>query len=109
MAILIIVMLFINVFVTFINKPFYLIMPNPKKHFVYQYHFAKEIAYELKQRGINGISVDDKELQLRLKFYELKEGEKYYLSTTQFYNYDEKIVIKYFGKELLNLYIKKLK
>lgn len=109
MAILIIVMLFINVFVTFINKPFYLIMPNPKKHFVYQYHFAKDIAYELKQRGINGISVDDKELQLRLKFYELKEGEKYYLSTTQFYNYDEKIVIKYFGKELLNLYIKKLK
>lgn len=109
MAILIIVMLFINVFVTFINKPFYLIMPDPKKHFVYQYHFAKDIAYELKQRGINGISVDDKELQLRLKFYELKEGEKYYLSTTQFYNYDEKIVIKYFGKELLNLYIKKLK
>lgn len=109
MAILIIAMLFINVFVTFVNKPFYLIMPDPKKHFVYQYHFAKEIAYELKQRGINEILVDDKELQLRLKFYELKEGEKYYLSSTQFYNYDEKIIIRYFGKELFNLYIKKLK
>lgn len=109
MAILIIVMLFINVFVTFINKPFYLLIPDAKKHFVYQYHFAKDIAHELKQRKINGILVDNEELQLRLKFYELEKGEEYYISSRQFYNYDEKIVINYFGKELLELYIKKLK
>ena len=107
-AILVITMLSFNVFFTFINRPLYLILPNPTKHFVYQYHFIKELAEELKIRNINEITSIDDELLLRLKFYNISAGENYFISTTSFYNYDEKIVIKYYGKELFVIYIKKL-
>lgn len=107
-AILVIVMLSINVILTFVNRPLYLVLPNPTKHFVYQYHFVKELSKELKKRNINDITCLDKELLLRLKFYNINEGEKYFISTTEFYNYDEKIIIKYYGKELFITYLKKL-
>jgi hypothetical protein len=107
-AFLIISMLVINVILTFINKPLYLVLGNPTKHFVYQYHFAKELSDELKKRGINEITCSDKELQLRLKFYNINEGEKYFISTRPYYNYDEKIVIIYYNKELLDVYVKKI-
>lgn len=103
-----ILMLSINIFLTFINKPLYNLLPEPKKHFVYQYHFAKEIAQELKAKKIDNIFFDDKELALRLKFYEIKSGEDYFLSTKEFYNYDEKIVVNYSGKDLYFVFIKKL-
>lgn len=109
LAILTILMLFINIFFTFINKPLYYFLPEPKKHFVYQYHFAKELAKELKERGINNIIIDDEELALRLRFYEIYIGDEYFLSTKEFYNYDEKVVISYSGKDLFFVYIKKLK
>jgi len=107
-AILIVGMLIINVVLTFINKPLYLVLGNPTKHFVYQYHFVKELSDELKKRNINNITCSDKELQLRLKFYNITEGEEYYISTRLFYNFDEKIIIKYYNKELLDVYVKKL-
>ncbi|MDZ7817902.1 MAG: hypothetical protein U5K55_04440 [Aliarcobacter sp.] len=108
LAILIIIMLSINVIFTFINKPVYLILPNPSKHFVYQYHFIKELSQELKKRNINGITCLDEELTLRLKFYDITKGEKYFMSTTPYYNYDEKIVIEYYKKELFTVYVKKI-
>jgi hypothetical protein len=107
-AVLIVSMLVINVFLTFINKPLYLVLGNPTKHFVYEYHFAKELANELKNRDINEVTCLDKELQLRLKFYNIIEGEKYFLSKHPYYNYDEKIVIRYYNKELLDVYVKKI-
>jgi hypothetical protein len=107
-AILILSMLIINVILTFINKPLYLVLGNPTKHFVYQYHFAKELAEELKKRNINDVTCSEKELQLRLKFYNIDEGEKYFISTRPFYNFDKKIAIKYYNKELLDVYVKKI-
>ncbi|WP_228263635.1 glycosyltransferase family 39 protein [Aliarcobacter cibarius] len=108
LVILIIFMLFINVFLTFINKPLYYVLPEPKKHFVYQYHFAKDLSKELKAKNINNIIVDDNELALRLKFYQIEVGDRYFLSTKEFYNYDEKIAINYLGKDIFFVYIKKL-
>ena len=69
LAFLIVLMLSINVILTFVNKPLYLILPNPNKHFVYQYHFIKELVEELSNRGVTNISTDNNELALRLKFY----------------------------------------
>ena len=109
LAILIVIMLSINVILTFINKPLYLILPNPSKHFVYQYHFVKELSEELKKRNIDEITMLDEQLQLRLKFYNITKGEKYFLSTKEFYNYDEKIVIEYYKQELFTVFIKKIK
>lgn len=109
LAILIIFMLTLNVVLTFVNKPLYMFLPNPNKHFVYQYHFVKELAYMLKERNITGIASDNKELLLRLKFYKIFEGEDYYISTKEFYNFDERLAISYHERELYVVYIKKLK
>lgn len=109
LAILVIVMLSINVILTFVNKPLYLILQNPSKHFVYQYHFVKELAEELRNRGIKSVTTDNIELALRLKFYKIGQGDDYFL-TLQNYNYpSEKISIKYYGKEVFVAYLIKLK
>ncbi len=108
LAILIIGMLSINVILTFINKPLYMLLPNQTKHFVYQYHFIKELSAELKKRNIDNLIGDD-DLLLRLKFYGIDQGQDYYISMKKFYNYDEKISIKYYERELFVVYIKKLK
>lgn len=109
MAILIIAMLGLNVVFTFINKPLYLLVSEPKRHFIYQYHFAKELANYLKEKGINEVICDDPELQLRLKFYKIDEGEKYFLSDEKFYNYDRRVTIRYYNRKLFEIYIKDLK
>ena len=108
LAILIIGMLSLNVIFTFVNKPLYILLPNQTKHFVYQYHFIKELSKELKSRNIDNLTGDN-ELLLRLKFYGINQGEDYYISMKDFYNYDEKITIKYYERELFVVYIKKLK
>lgn len=108
LALLIIGMLSLNIILTFINKPLYIFLPNPTKHFVYQYHFAKELAKELKNEKIDGLIGDD-ELILRLRFYGINSGESYYISTKSFYNYDKRINIKYYGRELYVVYLKKLR
>lgn len=109
LAIVTVSMLLINVILTLVNKPLYLVLPNPTKHFVYQYHFIEELSNELKKKNINGLTSFDKELMLRLKFYGLQEGDNYFISSKEFYNYDEKISIKYYNKELFMVYLKKLK
>ena len=108
LAITIVGMLLLNVVITFVNKPLYLFLPNPTKHFVYKYHFAKEIAEELKKRKINNIYLEDKELLLRLRFYNISEGEEYFASLKPFHNYDERITINYYGINMISIYLKKL-
>ncbi len=106
---LVIIMLTINVILTFVNKPLYLILPNPSKHFVYQYHFVKELAEELKNRGINSITTDNEELALRLKFYNINNGDDYFLSLKNYNSQSERISIKSYGKEPCVAYLIKLK
>ena len=109
LVILVVLMLSINVILTFVNKPLYLIFQNPAKHFVYQYHFVKELAEELSKRNIKAITSDDIELALRLKFYKIGQGDDYFL-TLKDYNYpSEKISIKYYGKEVFVAYLIKIK
>ena len=103
---LVLLMLFVNVLFTIINKPLYVILPNPKKHFVYKYHFVKELAGEMKKNKINFISSNDKELLLRLRFYGIKEGKKYFLSLEEFSGYRKKITVSYYNQKLYKVYIK---
>ena len=106
---LITTMLSINVILTFINKPLYLVLPNPSKHFVYEYHFVKELAQELSKRGVTNLMTDNHQLALRLKFYNIDKGDEYFLSSKKYEESSEKIVIKYYGKELFVSYLTKLK
>jgi hypothetical protein len=106
---LIVLMLSINVILTFVNKPLYLILPNPTKHFVYEYHFVKELAEELSKRGVKSITTDDEELSLRLKFYNINKGDDYFLTLKNYDYPSQRISIKYYGKELFVAYLIKLK
>ncbi|WP_373036663.1 hypothetical protein [Sulfurimonas sp.] len=62
------VFLVLNSLVVFFNKELYLVLDNPKKHFAYNMHVAKELAQELKHRGIECVDTDTQMLS-RLKFY----------------------------------------
>ena len=101
------ILLFINIALTFVNKPLYLYLSNPTKHFAFEYHFAKELANKLKKLDINEISSNDKELLLRLKFYDIKTGQKYYLSTKPINDFDDIINIDSNGKLIYKIYVKK--
>ena len=103
---LVLSMLFINVLLTIINKPLYMFLPNPQKHFVYKYHFIKELSEEMKRNKINFISSDDKKLLLRLKFYGIVKGDKYFVSTDEFPEYKKKMTVSYYNKKLYKIYIK---
>lgn len=105
---LVLIMLFLNVSLTIVNKPLYSYLANPKKHFVYKYHFAEEIANELKKRNINNIKSENKKLLLRLRFYGINEGNEYYISEDKFEDFNEELIIKYKNIDILKLYIQKL-
>ncbi|WP_419765783.1 MAG: ArnT family glycosyltransferase [Arcobacter sp.] len=101
-------LLFVNTFLLIYNKPIYLFLNNPQKHFAYDYHFAKEIANTLKDNNINNVKIYDRKLQKRLEFYGIKKGEEYLVSLYNPTNYDYKFTINYFEKELLDIYVYKI-
>lgn len=101
--------LFVNTFLLIYNKPIYLFLKNPQKHFAYDYHFAKDIANFLKENNINDVEIYDKKLQKRLEFYGIRKGEEYVVSFYTPYKYDYKFTISYLEKELLHIYVYKIK
>jgi 4-amino-4-deoxy-L-arabinose transferase-like glycosyltransferase len=105
-VVLVLFMLFLNVLLTIINKPLYIFLPNPEKHFVYKYHFIKELAQEMKKNKINFISSDDQKLLLRLQFYGIVQGDRYFISSNEFSGYKKKMTVSYYNKDLYKLYIK---
>lgn len=99
--------LILNFLFLFINKPFYLIMDRPYKHFAYHYHFASDIAEILKKNNIDGVFSSNSKLINRLKFYGINSGEEYYISLYDEGAYDKKFTLKMMGKEVENIYITK--
>ncbi len=65
-------------FVIVANKILYDFIDEPKRHFAYNYHLAKELSVELKREGIDSLRVAP-ELQKRLAFYGIKNSEFFYL------------------------------
>jgi len=102
---LVIFILCINVVLTIVNKPLYLLLENPKKHFAYKYNFVKELSFKLKSNGINKVNSEDEELMLRLKFYGIEKGNKYYITLKEQYFYDLKLPISYYGKVIHTTYV----
>jgi len=62
------ILLLLNYLVVFFNKELYLFIDNPQKHFAYNMHVAKELADELKSRGIICVNTETK-MSNRLRFY----------------------------------------
>ena len=69
------VFLTLNSLAVFFNKELYHFVQNPKKHFAYDFHVAKELAFSLKEQGYYCVSTDEK-MQLRLAFYGIQKCEK---------------------------------
>ncbi|TQR56883.1 hypothetical protein [Campylobacter troglodytis] len=63
------------------NTFLYAFIKEPSKHFVYDYHRAKDLAFELKNMGITGLKTDEA-MQLRLKFYGLSFKDDLVLERT---------------------------
>lgn len=80
------------------NKVLYIVLDNPRKHFAYDYHIAKELAEELKNKGITQLVVSDHMLQERLHFYGISNNGKYSLLPIDLKEEKYDIEISYFGK-----------
>jgi hypothetical protein len=97
--------LIINFIVFMVNKPIYLVLKDSNRHFANDYHIAKELAQELKKQNINYIFCKDSSLQKRLKFYGIKKGNTYTLSTFSTNITNKYIDIKYYNKTIKRFYL----
>ncbi len=74
------ILLILNTLVVLFNKDLYRVIENPKRHFAYEMHVAKELANILKHRGITCVQ-SDKEMQKRLAFYHIGSCHTYKLTS----------------------------
>jgi hypothetical protein len=73
------IILLINSSVVFFNQYLYHFIDEPEKHFSYKMHVAKELAKELKSKGIDCVNTDER-MQVRLFFYGVTKCNKYILT-----------------------------
>jgi len=76
------ILLILNTVIVLFNKDLYLIIENPKKHFAYDMHIAKELSQQLKSKDINCVTTD-RRYELRLKFYGISTCKEYRLVKNQ--------------------------
>lgn len=72
------IFLILNSSVVFFNKYIYMFIENPKKHFSYNNHVAKELSSKLKEKGISCID-SNKKMANRLEFYGVTKCNMYKL------------------------------
>ena len=74
------ILLIFNALSVFFNKEIYYFLPDPKKHFAYRLHIANDLAKQLHVKGITCIDSYDKQMQLRLRFYDIGYCTNYKLN-----------------------------
>lgn len=74
-------------------------MEEPAKHFAIKYHIAKELAQNLKAKGITKVMpFKDDKMALRLQFYDISRGGGYVFYTQKEVDGGyEMIPISYYG------------
>jgi len=91
---------------SFFNKPLYYFLEKSNDHFAYRYHIVKDLAKELKQRGVYSVNTYNEHLALRLKFYDIKSGGPYHITNINVEKENkEQINIEYFGKKIDTYYL----
>ena len=88
------IFLFGNSFIVLFNQTLYLVLENPKKHFAYKFHIAKDIARELKSKGIECVKTSNR-MSNRLKFYGIKECDDYKLVENIENNTEADVTVSY--------------
>lgn len=76
-------LLLINSSAVLFNKYLYRVVKEPRKHFSYNMHVAKELSQELKKRGISCVDTN-KKMSKRLEFYGVTKCNNYLLEETSF-------------------------
>jgi len=104
----VLITLIFNDLVLVFNKPLYLFIKNPKKHFAYKYHISKILAQNLKKLGINCVKTDDKKLLYQLKFYGICNNSKYLLTKKKIDPNSIKVSIRYKDIILKDYYVSKI-
>lgn len=101
------VFLLLNATVVLFNKYVYCILDNPKEHFAYDMHVAKDLAIKLKEKNITCIDANGKKLQSRLRFYGVPYCKEN--SITYVKNKESNIVtISYKGCKVYQTYVTKI-
>ncbi len=93
-----------NYIVVIFNKELYSYLDNPKKHFAYKSHVAKELAEELEKRNIKCVGTNT-DMQLRLKFYNIGKCTQVLLKENDF---RKDVTIRYKGNSLYQASVTKI-
>jgi len=104
--------LVINFIMTYYNQYLYRFYKDPKKHFAYKYHIAKELAYWLKKNGIEDIKSDPL-ISKRLRFYSIKSSSSIFtlhkiLDENSEKNGSKCVTIRYFSYPIERYCVTKL-
>lgn len=86
--------LILNALAVFFNQWMYRFIDDPKRHFSYSMHVAKELAQVLHRENIHCIDAGDEKLQLRLRFYGITQCDCTKLQK-EFYPKGRKVTISY--------------
>lgn len=100
-------LLVLNALAVFFNQYFYRYFKNPKDHFAYPMHVAKELARTLHREQIECVDVRDEKLQLRLRFYNITECENYRFEESPHLN-GKKVTISYKNTPVFRTYVTKI-
>lgn len=101
------VLLAVNTLVVFFNHYFYRFLNDPKRHFSYPMHVAKELSSVLHENHIECVEAGDEKLQLRLRFYGITHCEDYRLEASQKPT-AKKVTISYINTPIYNTYVTKV-
>lgn len=77
----------------------------PKRHFIYKYDIAKELANSLKNLGISCVKIEN-ELGLRLKFYGISKCENVEILDKKPENFKTELKISKYGVIIAKFYVK---
>jgi len=100
-------LLMMNALAVFFNQWLYQWIKEPKDHFSYSMHVAKELAHTLKENQISCVNADDKKMQLRLHFYGIKECKETHLSE-EIDKKGKKVTISYIDVPIYTAYVTKV-
>jgi len=89
------------------NKELYSFLDKPNKHFAYNMHIAKELAYKLKKKGINCLQTDE-QLSKRLEFYGISQCKENSLRVIKDKNVLADVTVSYSGNEVFRGTVTKL-
>ncbi|MBU1993709.1 hypothetical protein KKC15_03260, partial [bacterium] len=97
------IFLLLNSFLVFFNKYLYNVLENPRKHFAYKMHIAKELADKLKKSGITCVHTNDQMLK-RLKFYGVTECNENILTEKDMNNPDAQYATISYKNKIVYIY-----